>query len=270
MSRAKHGLAFLLSLLLPGSGHFLLGSFRAGLAWAFGVPALALVILFTAPTSPLALFLAALIGLGGRVASAAATSRLVDRRPRWVLVIVGWCGLVAGGLLAEPVAGHYRNHYLQAFTIPSGSMMDTLLVGDYILVDKSVYRAGQPRRGDVVVFAHPADERRTRIHRVIGVPGDTLHLRGDQVLIDGRPLDEPYARRTAAPAPCAYAHGCQPVVVPADSYFVMGDNRGNAQDSRYWGFVGRERILGKAATIYFPWDSDRHWFRWWRVGRRIG
>jgi signal peptidase I len=181
-----------------------------------------------------------------------------------------------------------RTLIVQAFTIPSGSMMDTLLVGDYILVNKFLfgpevpltdYRLPSlrlPHRGDIIVFKYPQDEKRDFIKRVVGTPGDTVQVRGQQVLINGQALDEPYTRRnqsalshTGAPSFCGYAYACEPLQVPADSYFVMGDNRDNSQDSRYWGFVKRDKIKGKAFLIYWSWDSETHWPRWWRLGRYI-
>jgi signal peptidase I len=181
-----------------------------------------------------------------------------------------------------------RTLIIQAFTIPSGSMMDTLLVGDYILVNKFLYgpevplteyrlpSLRLPHRGDIIVFKYPQDEKRDFIKRIIGTPGDTLQVRGQQVLVNGQALDEPYVRRnpsalahTGSPSFCGYAYACEPLVVPADSYFVMGDNRDNSQDSRYWGFVKRDKIKGKAFLIYWSWDSDRHWLRWWRLGNYI-
>src|SRR5689334_1901670 len=181
-----------------------------------------------------------------------------------------------------------RTLIVQAFTIPSGSMMDTLLVGDYILVNKFLYGpelpvtdyrlpgVRQPTRGDIIVFKYPQDEKRDFIKRIIGTPGDTVQVRGDQVFVNGKALVEPYTRKTDAPLAdrshstyCGYAYACEPTVVPADSYFVMGDNRNNSQDSRYWGFVRREKIKGKAFLIYWSWDGDRHWLRWWRLGRYI-
>jgi len=185
-----------------------------------------------------------------------------------------------------------RTLIVQAFTIPSGSMMDTLLVGDYILVNKFLfgpevpltdYRLPAlrlPYRGDIIVFKYPQDEKRDFIKRIVGTPGDTVQVRGQQVLINGQALDEPYVRRnpgalshTSSPSFCGYAYACEPLVVPADSYFVMGDNRDNSQDSRYWGFVKRDKIKGKAFLIYWSWDSDRHgdryWLRWWRLGHYI-
>jgi len=181
-----------------------------------------------------------------------------------------------------------RTLIVQAFTIPSGSMMDTLLVGDYILVNKFLfgpevpltdYRLPAlrvPDRGDIIVFKYPQDEKRDFIKRIVATPGETVQVRGQQVLINGQLLDEPYVRpnptalgHTGSPGFCGYAYACEPLVVPADSYFVMGDNRDNSQDSRYWGFVKRDKVKGKAFLIYWSWDSDRHWLRWWRLGRYI-
>ena len=181
-----------------------------------------------------------------------------------------------------------RTLIVQAFTIPSGSMMDTLLVGDYILVNKFLYGPElpitdyrlpglrDPHRGDIIVFKYPQDEKRDFIKRIIGTPGDTVQVRGDQVLVNGKALVEPYVRKTDSalgdrgqPAYCGYAYACEPTVVPSGSYFVMGDNRNNSQDSRYWGFVKREKIKGKAFLIYWSWDSDRHWLRWWRLAHYI-
>jgi signal peptidase I len=181
-----------------------------------------------------------------------------------------------------------RTLIVQAFTIPSGSMMDTLLVGDYILVNKFLYgpevplteyrlpSLRLPDRGDIIVFKYPQDEKRDFIKRIVAGPGETVQVRGQQVLVNGQALDEPYVRRNpgglshgGSPGYCGYTYGCEPLLVPPDSYFVMGDNRDNSQDSRYWGFVKRDKIKGKAFLIYWSWDSDRHWLRWWRLGHYI-
>ena len=181
-----------------------------------------------------------------------------------------------------------RTLIVQAFTIPSGSMMDTLLVGDYILVNKFLYgpevpltdyrlpAIRLPHRGDIIVFKYPQDEKRDFIKRIVGTPGDTVQVRGQQVLVNGQALEEPYVRRnpsplghSGSPVVCGYTYACEPLVVPADSYFVMGDNRDNSQDSRYWGFVKRDKIKGKAFLIYWSWDGDQHWPRWWRLGKYI-
>ena len=266
----------LLSLVQPGVGHFLLGSFRRGVVWVVGIAGVGLCLLFVMPVSLVAILLTLVVVVAGYVACAVDTMRLVVGRPRWFIVLASWVALVVvGNMLGGAAGAFYKDRYAQAFTIPSGSMRDTLLVGDYILADKSVYRGQNPRRGDIVVFLYPQNERRHFIDRIIGTPGDTLQLRGKHVLINGNALDEPYVRsaayasRQTGPDACPYAYGCEALVVPPDSYFVMGDDRDNSRDSRHWGFVKREKITGKALVIYWSWDSDRHWFRQWRLGQRI-
>src|SRR5262245_18582828 len=181
-----------------------------------------------------------------------------------------------------------RTLVVQAFTIPSGSMMDTLLVGDSILVNKFLFGPEvpftdfrvpglrEPQRGDIIVFKSPQDEKRDFIKRIVGIPGDQIIIRAHDVFVNGQRLKEPYVKYTAPPHSqgggqtyCGYAYGCEATPVPAGSYFVMGDNRDNSQDSRYWGFVRREKIKGKAFLIYWSWDGDRHWLRWWRLGKYI-
>src|SRR5262245_38355949 len=140
-----------------------------------------------------------------------------------------------------------RTLVVQAFTIPSGSMMDTLLVGDYILVNKFLYGPEipftdvrvpglrEPRRGDIIVFKYPQDEKRDFIKRTVGTPVDVVQVRGNDVYVNSQRLIEPYVKHTSGPAHtgqayCGYAYGCESTTVPADSYFVMGDNRDNSQD----------------------------------------
>ena len=150
-------------------------------------------------------------------------------------------------------------------------MMDTLLVGDYILVNKFLYGAElpftdahlpglrKPERGDIVVFKYPNDETRDFIKRIVAVGGDTVQVVDNRVVLNGRLIDEPYIRPGSIPSSpsthCGYLYGCEPTVVPQGSYFVMGDNRDNSQDSRYWGFVRREKIRGKAFLIYWSWNG---------------
>jgi signal peptidase I len=178
-----------------------------------------------------------------------------------------------------------RSLVVQAFTIPSGSMMDTLLVGDYILVNKFLFGPElpltdwrlpgirDPRRGDIIVFRYPQDEKRDFIKRIVATAGERVQIRGHQVFVNGTLLQEPYTKFADSPRGgdtyCGYAYGCEPTIVPPDSYFVMGDNRDNSQDSRYWGFVKRDKIKGKAFLIYWSWDGDRHWLRWWRLANYI-
>jgi signal peptidase I len=188
-------------------------------------------------------------------------------------------------IIAVLLALFIRQFAVQAFTIPSGSMMDTLLIGDYILVNKFLFGAEipladvhlpglrDPQRGDVVVFKYPNDETRDFIKRIIAIGGDTIQVRDNRVILNGQPLEEPYVRPgslTGSPSgQCSYGYACEPLKVPAGSYFVMGDNRDNSQDSRYWGFVRREKIRGKAFLIYWSWNGEGHWLRWRRLGQYL-
>ncbi|RLD96505.1 MAG: signal peptidase I [Aquificota bacterium] len=179
-------------------------------------------------------------------------------------------------LIALIIALLIRTFIVQAFRIPSGSMIPTLLVGDHILVNKLAYRFGEPHRLDVVVFKFPLDSKKDYIKRVIGLPGDRLKIVNKVVFINGKPLKEPYVRHTDSrtiPRGIQPRDNYGPVVVPPGHYFVMGDNRDSSYDSRFWGFVSRKALIGKALIIYFSWDphgaNPLHWVRWRRIGRLI-
>ncbi len=185
-----------------------------------------------------------------------------------ILVVVGLlslAGLYVGADMAEIA--------LKAYTIPASSMAPTLLVGDFILVNKLAYESAPPRRGDIIVFLYPNDESRDFIKRIIAVGGDTIQVRDNRVWLNGVLQEEPYVRGGSVPANlsayCGYVYGCDQLTVPAGSYFVMGDYRDNSQDSRYWGFVRGEKIRGKAFLIYWSWDRVAHGPRWGRIGLRV-
>lgn len=166
-----------------------------------------------------------------------------------------------------------RTFVAQAFRIPSGSMIPTLLVGDQLLVDKVTYRFHLPERGDVIVFKYPGDETRDFIKRIVGLPGDVVEVRAKAVYLNGAPLNERYAFHDALDN----MHIIQrddfgPVTVPPDKYFVMGDNRENSQDSRFWGFLEHDKVIGRAFILYWSRDLDRMFplgLRWNRFGLLI-
>jgi len=186
-------------------------------------------------------------------------------------------------VIAVILALFVRTWVVQAFKIPTGSMENNLLIGDHLLVNKFVFgpsttgleRALLPvrdiRRGDVIVFKYPDEPDRDFIKRVIGLPGETVELRNKKVYVNGQPLDEPYVHflEPAAESQEVTSFDVRerygPVTVPSratdpkkeDQYFVMGDNRDNSQDSRYWGFLPRSYIKGKALMIYWSYESGR-------------
>jgi signal peptidase I len=179
-------------------------------------------------------------------------------------------------VIAVILALFIRTFVVQAFKIPTGSMENNLLVGDHLLVNKFVFaptagpieRALLPtqsiRRGDVIVFKYPEEPERDFIKRVIGLPGETLEMRHKRIYINGSPIDEPYVHFLQPPssvdqevASYDVRERYGPVTVPADQYFVMGDNRDNSQDSRYWGFLPRDYVKGKALMVYWSYKTDR-------------
>ena len=181
-------------------------------------------------------------------------------------------------VIAVILALFIRTFVVQAFKIPTGSMEQNLLIGDHLLVNKFVFgpasspleRAVLPigtiRRGDIVVFKYPVEPDRDFIKRVIALPGETVEVREKKVFINGKPLDEGYVHFLAPPAASSELHEVTsfdvrerygPVTVPPNQYFVMGDNRDNSQDSRYWGFLPRENVKGKALLIYWSYEAER-------------
>ncbi len=176
-------------------------------------------------------------------------------------------------IIAVVLALFVRTWVFQAFKIPTGSMEPNLLVGDHLIVNKMIFspavtgleRALMPRRvvrrGDVMVFKYPEEPERDFIKRVIGLPGERLELRRKTIYINGEPLVEPYAHLSEPASESAGVTGdlrefYGPVTVPAGQYFMMGDNRDNSQDSRYWGFLPAHYVKGKALFIYFSFEED--------------
>ncbi len=145
-----------------------------------------------------------------------------------------------------------RTFVVQAFKIPSGSMLETLQIGDHILVNKFKYRFTRVKRGDIIVFEYPVNPKIDFIKRVIGLPGDVVRVIEKKVYLNGQPLDEPYAIFRDAKGGTNEGDNFGPLTVPDDSYFVMGDNRDESYDSRFWGVLSGEAVKGNAFFIYWP------------------
>ncbi len=172
---------------------------------------------------------------------------------------------------------------IQAFKIPSGSMKPTLLVGDHILVNKLIYGFKipfmdkrvlvfrNPKLGDIIVFKYPKDPSKNFIKRVIATEGDVVEIRDKVVYVNNIALDEPYTQHTdSIILPRVVSRdNYGPEHVPRNKIFVLGDNRDNSRDSRYWGFVDISSVAGKTLIKYWSWDNERHWPRFNRIGRLI-
>jgi signal peptidase I len=211
-------------------------------------------------------------------------------------------------LIAAVIALFIRQFVVEAFKIPSGSMIPTLTIGDHLLVnkfiygpripftDKRIFTWEKPKRGEIIVFKYPENEKKNFIKRVIGVPGDKIQIINGKLILNDQymPITPVESQEPGKndPEPVfaeprifdeqlgAVTHRIQyltdqsqknfgPEFVPSDSVFVMGDNRDNSQDSRVWGFVKFEKILGRAFIIYWSWDGDGRWVRWERIGSLI-
>ena len=148
-----------------------------------------------------------------------------------------------------------RGFVVQAFKIPTGSMRETLIEGDRILVNKFIYRFTDPKRGDIIVFKYPDDMKKDFIKRLIATGGETVMIKNGDIWVDGRLIENPKAiKQTYYYNKYDTAYGKEGVVieVPEDNYFVLGDNSASSRDSRYWGFVPKKNLVGKAFVIYWP------------------
>lgn len=208
-----------------------------------------------------------------------------DRKPEKSVVREYTEAIVIAVLLALFI----RSFVVQAFKIPSGSMLSTLQIGDHLLVNKFIYGVKlpvtgtvviplkDPKRNDIVVFKYPKDRATDYIKRVVGVAGDTIEIKNKQLYVNDKAVENPYIQFTdknIMKASAGPRDNMGPVKVPEASLFVMGDNRDNSYDSRFWGFVPLKDVLGKAFILYWSWDLQKPLMsvdrftsiRWSRIG----
>lgn len=196
-------------------------------------------------------------------------------------IVREWAEAIIVALL---LALFIRTFFVQAFKIPSGSMLPTLQIGDHLLVNKLLYGirvpiVGKryfdffaPERGDIIVFVFPEDPAKDFIKRVVGIPGDVLEIREKKLFRNGQMVDdgdEPYAQYLDQSQNKVPRDNWGPETVPAGNVFVLGDNRDRSYDSRFWGFVPFENIKGKAVVIYWSWDGEETWVRLNRIGNLL-
>jgi len=190
--------------------------------------------------------------------------------------------------IAILIALFIRTFVVQAFKIPSSSMEPTLQVGDHLLVNKFIYgikfpligtkyfQFKKPQRGDIIVFVYPKDRSKDFIKRVIGTEGERVQIVHNKIYINNQLIEDPWGRYDERAPSTKYLQPMEisrPVTVPVNSVFVLGDNRDNSQDSRFWGFVDVNEVKGKALIIYFSWDRYAQNLlgkvRWVRFGKLI-
>jgi len=293
--RPRPWLAALLNVLLPGLGQLYVG--RPGRAVgtfvaAQAVPAALIATTFVTLWAPVRVILlgAAIILfwpvliLDALRTARHAPARAPSRFQRWYVLTGVW---VASAFLVQPwLLDAVKAHAVEAFRIPSGSMMPALMPGDYLFAVKRVHRP--IRRGDAVVYRN--EDGMSLMHRVVGLPGDTVAMRRFRLELNGIPVAEPYASvgdsteyvasdfgwqryyRPTPPAagdPPASSGTWGPLIVPAGQLFLLGDRRDVSLDSRYIGFVSTDRVRGRPAWIYFSRDPENGRIRWSRVGRNV-
>ncbi len=191
-------------------------------------------------------------------------------------------------VIALILALFIRTFFVQAFKIPTGSMLETLQIGDHILVNKFIYGVKlpfiqktiipvtDPKREDIVVFIYPEDKSKDFIKRVVGVAGDVIQIKNKKLFVNGKHLTGPYEQHKDSaiisamyPSPLQNRDNFGPITVPENKLFVMGDNRDNSHDSRFWGFVPLKEVKGKAFIIYWSWDKENFGVRWNRLGNLL-
>ena len=185
-------------------------------------------------------------------------------------------------IIAILIALVIRTFVVQAFKIPSGSMKPTFQIGDHILVSKFIFGIkipfigktlipiGEPKREDIVVFIYPEDRSKDFIKRVIGIGGDTIEIRNKKIFLNGLPYNDShgvYSDDFMIPGSVQPRDNFGPITVRPGAIFVMGDNRDQSYDSRFWGFVDLKDVMGKAFMIYWSWDRENHTVRWGRLGQ---
>ena len=188
-------------------------------------------------------------------------------------------------IIAIIIAMFIRTFIIQAFKIPSGSMLETLQIGDQILVNKFVYGVKipftgktlipvkDPEKGEIVVFKYPEDPTKDFIKRVVATEGDTLEIKNKQLYVNGKHITkEPYAVYKDSrifPGKLTTRDNLHKITVPENKIFVMGDNRDNSHDSRFWGFVDLAAVRGEAFIIYWSWNKTKFGVRWNRIGNLL-
>jgi signal peptidase I len=294
----KLGIAILLNFLALGLGHLYAGSARKGfilyliviVAVLLVYPLLLIVCYFS---SRLGVFIYFIVLLSAslsfiayciidviRISREGRTTYSLRKYNKWYIYTAYF---IIGSLIILPITkSTVKSNIAQVYRIPSGAMKETLLIGDHIVVNKFIYgiknpftknifvSLDKPKREDIIVFKYPINPELDFIKRVVGVEGDIIEVQNKKLYVNDELVEREYAVHTdphTIPAQYVKRDFFGPIIVPPESLFVMGDNRDNSKDSRFWGFVPLSVVKGKAFSIY--WSMDNWKVRWDRIGKRI-
>ena len=275
-------IAVLMTLLSRGLGHLYLGNPQRGLI-LFGIQE-CLFILFAVSALiivPNLVFLVfvlvcSIAYVGFCVADAVSIAKIkrehyeLTKYNRWYFY-VGYF-IIFSIFVSALVSAGVKAYLIQAYKIPGGSMIPTLLIGDHLLANKFIYKTTEPKRGDIIIFPLPEDPSREWIKRVVAVEGDTIQMINQKVYINGKYIDEPYTQHTDTLVRAGQLEprdNFGPYLVHKGKLFVMGDNREQSFDSRFWGYVSRDTVKGKAMSLYWSWNSISTHVRWDRIGKPV-
>jgi signal peptidase I len=194
----------------------------------------------------------------------------LKRYNRWYLYFFFW--VLAVFFVQPTVAAAIKCNLVQAFKIPSGSMLPTIYVGDYILAETKLFIKGDINHGDIVIFNWPEDPSKVFIMRAIALGGDQIEIIDKRVYINEEFIQEPYVIHNdprILKGSIGDRDNLGPIIIPDGSIFVLGDNRDESNDSRFWGYVRKENVIGRAISIYWSWDKSKKSVRWARLGNTI-
>jgi signal peptidase I len=256
--------ALVLSLVVSGLGQTYNGQLKKGLTFYLAMGFLVGFLIAVLVGNFYGMLIACAIILGSKIfilIEAVYSARRIGqvtlkRYNRWYVYAV--IALISGYVVYPLASSAIKNNLYTAYKIPSGAMGPTLLVGDHLVADMGYPAKDEPQRGDIIIFKFPPDPSKDFIKRIIGLPGEQIEITDRKIYIDGKLFDDKYGHYEtqswgSSTGRCPYCS----VTVPNDHYFVMGDNRDNSQDSRYWGFVPLKSIRGKALYIYWAKYSNR-------------
>ncbi|MBI5048917.1 MAG: signal peptidase I [Deltaproteobacteria bacterium] len=162
-----------------------------------------------------------------------------------------------------------RRYFVQSYKIPSAAMIHTLEIGDHIIANKFVYRFRKPQLGDIIIFQFPKDPKKEFIKRVVAAGGDTIEIRNKKLFLNDKEVDEDFTIHNDLNIEDGARDNFGPVTVPDNAIIVLGDNRDQSYDSRFWGFVNISAVQGKAQSIYWSWDNENTTVRWDRIGQLV-
>lgn len=268
-------LAIILAIMVTGFGQVYAGRLRKGILFFF-IPILISILLLLYVLNPQTtsnplLLLILFIGISFaifviidayRCAKAYNADNNLNRsitagkRTFYIIGIIFIAFFNPSEIVTKNIALYLRNNVAQAFKIPTETMKPTLLRGDLILADKAIYKKSEPKRGDVIVFIYPQDTKKIFVKRLIGLPGETIEIKNGSIFINGEIVKENVIGSKYYYNKGDYAKERQQTKIPDDGYFVLGDNSASSLDSRYWGFVPKKNLLGKAYKIYYPFDRS--------------